>query len=93
MFDNIGTALVQAVGFFGVFGYFVSARPARRRRAGRAWPRRGRVRAGTPPRARAGATRRRARRRFRRRRRGPAPSRPRTARARRATRTPRRRRD
>ena len=23
MFDNIGTALVQAVGFFGVFGYFV----------------------------------------------------------------------
>ena len=23
MFDNIGTALVQAVGFFGVFGFFV----------------------------------------------------------------------
>ena len=23
MFDNIGTALVQAIGFFGVFGYFV----------------------------------------------------------------------
>ena len=23
MFDNIGTALVQAVGFFGIFGYFV----------------------------------------------------------------------
>ena len=23
MFDNLGTALVQAVGFFGVFGYFV----------------------------------------------------------------------
>jgi hypothetical protein len=23
MYDNIGTALVQAVGFFGVFGYFV----------------------------------------------------------------------
>ena len=23
MFDNIGTALVQAVGFFAVFGYFV----------------------------------------------------------------------
>ena len=23
MFNNIGTALVQAVGFFGVFGYFV----------------------------------------------------------------------
>ena len=23
MFDNLGTALVQAVGFFGVFGFFV----------------------------------------------------------------------
>ena len=23
MFENIGTALVQAVGFFGVFGFFV----------------------------------------------------------------------
>ncbi len=23
MFDNIGTALVQAVGFFSIFGYFV----------------------------------------------------------------------
>ena len=23
MFDNIGTALVQAVGFFGVFGFFI----------------------------------------------------------------------
>ena len=23
MFDNIGTALVQAIGFLGVFGYFV----------------------------------------------------------------------
>ena len=23
MFDNLGTAIVQAVGFFGVFGYFV----------------------------------------------------------------------
>ena len=23
MFDNIGTALVQAVGFFGIFGFFV----------------------------------------------------------------------
>lgn len=23
MFDNIGTAIVQAIGFFGVFGYFV----------------------------------------------------------------------
>ena len=23
MFDNIGTALVQAIGFFGVFGFFV----------------------------------------------------------------------
>ena len=23
MFDNIGTALVQALGFFGVFGFFV----------------------------------------------------------------------
>ena len=23
MFDNIGTALVQAIGFFGLFGYFV----------------------------------------------------------------------
>ena len=23
MFDNIGTAIVQAVGFFGVFGFFV----------------------------------------------------------------------
>ena len=23
MFDNIGTALVQAVGFFTIFGYFV----------------------------------------------------------------------
>ena len=23
MFDNVGTALVQAVGFFGVFGFFV----------------------------------------------------------------------
>ena len=23
MFDNIGTALVQAIGFFGIFGYFV----------------------------------------------------------------------
>ena len=23
MFDNIGTAIVQALGFFGVFGYFV----------------------------------------------------------------------
>ena len=23
MLDNIGTALVQAIGFFGVFGYFV----------------------------------------------------------------------
>ena len=23
MFDNFGTALVQAVGFFGVFGFFV----------------------------------------------------------------------
>ena len=23
MFDNIGTALVQAVGFFGIIGYFV----------------------------------------------------------------------
>ena len=23
MFENIGTALVQAIGFFGVFGYFV----------------------------------------------------------------------
>ena len=23
MFDNLGTAIVQAVGFFGVFGFFV----------------------------------------------------------------------
>ena len=23
MFDNIGTAIVQAIGFFGVFGFFV----------------------------------------------------------------------
>lgn len=23
MFDNLGTALVQAIGFFGVFGFFV----------------------------------------------------------------------
>ena len=23
MFDNLGTAIVQAIGFFGVFGYFV----------------------------------------------------------------------
>ena len=23
MFDNLGTALVQAVGFFGVFGFFI----------------------------------------------------------------------
>ena len=23
MFDNLGTALIQAVGFFGVFGFFV----------------------------------------------------------------------
>ena len=23
MFDNLGTAIVQAIGFFGVFGFFV----------------------------------------------------------------------
>ena len=23
MFDNIGTALIQAIGFFGIFGFFV----------------------------------------------------------------------
>ena len=27
MFDNLGTALVQALGFFAVFGFFVDSKP------------------------------------------------------------------